>query len=166
MTESYLDLFAQGGTIMVILLFISIGSLAIILERIVVILKRKTKLKNLFDKFDSSPEEFYSSVEDNFKKRTHVLLFIVQLAPLLGILGTVLGLSESFLSIGSLGGSEKFQLLAIGVGKALSTTIAGLIISAYTMTGHYIIKYLISKNMLLVKDMIENNSTKPDENEN
>ena len=36
------------------------------------------------------------------KKRMHALIFIVQLAPLLGILGTVLGLAEAFLSIGDL----------------------------------------------------------------
>ena len=69
------------------------------------------------------------------KKRLHALIFIVQLAPLLGILGTVLGLAEAFLSIGDLGGTEKFQMLSRGIGMALSTTIAGLVIAAYTMSG-------------------------------
>jgi biopolymer transport protein ExbB len=89
------------------------------------------------------------------KKRMHVLIFIVQLAPLLGILGTVLGLAEAFLSIGNLGGTEKFQLLSQGIGKALSTTIAGLIIAAYTMSGHYFIKYRTSKSIAALSEHIE-----------
>ena len=75
------------------------------------------------------------------------LIFIIQLAPLLGILGTVLGLAEAFLSIGNLGGAEKFQFLSSGIGKALSTTIAGLVIAAYTMCGHYLIRYRTSKSL-------------------
>lgn len=90
------------------------------------------------------------------KKRMHALIFIVQLAPLLGILGTVLGLAEAFLSIGDLGGTEKFQLLSRGIGKALSTTIAGLVIAAYTMSGHYFIKYRISKSISGLSKHIEN----------
>ena len=89
------------------------------------------------------------------KKRTHALIFIVQLAPLLGILGTVLGLAEAFLSIGDLGGTEKFQMLSRGIGMALSTTIAGLVIAAYTMSGHYFIKYRSRKSLSALSKHIE-----------
>jgi biopolymer transport protein ExbB len=85
----------------------------------------------------------------------HALIFIVQLAPLLGILGTVLGLAEAFLSIGDLGGTEKFQMLSQGIGKALSTTIAGLVIAAYTMSGHYFIKYRTGKSITALSKHIE-----------
>jgi len=81
------------------------------------------------------------------KKLTHALVFIVQLAPLLGILGTVLGLAQAFLSIGDLSGTEKFQMLSRGIGMALSTTIAGLVIAAYTMIGHFFIKYRTRKSL-------------------
>ena len=89
------------------------------------------------------------------KKRLHALIFIVQLAPLLGILGTVLGLAEAFLSIGDLGGTEKFQMLSHGIGMALSTTIAGLVIAAYTMSGHYFIKYRSRKSLSVLSKYIE-----------
>lgn len=96
-------------------------------------------------------------VEENAaqKKRTHALIFIIQLAPLLGILGTVLGLAEAFLSIGDLGGTEKFQMLSRGIGMALSTTIAGLVIAAYTMLGHYFIKYRTRKSISDLSKHIE-----------
>jgi len=89
------------------------------------------------------------------KKRLHALIFIVQLAPLLGILGTVLGLAEAFLSIGNLGGTEKFQMLSLGIGMALSTTIAGLVIAAYTMLGHFFIKYRTRKSISALSEHIE-----------
>ena len=101
-------------------------------------------------------DDVLSEEDTSQKKRMHALIFIVQLAPLLGILGTVLGLAEAFLSIGDLGGTEKFQLLSRGIGKALSTTIAGLVIAAYTMSGHYFIKYRISKSISGLSKHIEN----------
>ena len=101
------------------------------------------------------------------KKHLHALIFIVQLAPLLGILGTVLGLAEAFLSIGNLGSAEKFQILSQGIGKALSTTIAGLVIAAYTMSGHYFIKYRIRKSISgLLKHIEDYIQTISGENEN
>lgn len=100
-------------------------------------------------------EDALAEEEATQKKRTHALIFIVQLAPLLGILGTVLGLAEAFLSIGDLGGTEKFQMLSRGIGMALSTTIAGLLIAAYTMFGHYFIKYRTRKSILALSSHIE-----------
>jgi len=149
MGQNYLDLFLQGGYIIVILLALSVISLAIIIERIIYITRLKSKLKSIFTS-GVKPEVSHEAVEDNLKRRTHVLIFTIQIAPLLGILGTVLGLSDAFISMGQLGGAEKFKFLALGVGKALSTTIAGLIIAAYTMGGHYLIKYLSAKVMTMV----------------
>ena len=130
--------------------------------------KQIIKLKPDSSSNPSSHKEVIENVingeQASQKRRMHVLIFIVQLAPLLGILGTVLGLTESFLSIGNLGGTEKFQLLSQGIGKALSTTIAGLVIAAYTMSGHYFIKYRSGKSIsaLLkhIEDYIETISSK------
>jgi biopolymer transport protein ExbB len=196
MEQSYLDMFLQGGIIIYILFFLSIISLAIIIERLVVIYKRNaayddffSKLKSVFKSGDvnarhkilnaklfsigknmtklepdsvlnpSHNDQIINDIlngEESFqKRRMHVLIFIVQLAPLLGILGTVLGLAESFLSIGNLGGTEKFQLLSQGIGKALSTTIAGLVIAAYTMSGHYFVKYRSGKSIVALSKHIK-----------
>ena len=100
-------------------------------------------------------EDALSEEDAAQKKRLHALIFIVQLAPLLGILGTVLGLAQAFLSIGDLGGTEKFQMLSRGIGMALSTTIAGLVIAAYTMSGHYFIKYRTRKSLSALSKHIE-----------
>jgi biopolymer transport protein ExbB len=110
----------------------------------------KSKLKSIFES-KVKLEISYEGLEENLKRRTHVLIFTIQIAPLLGILGTVIGLSDAFLSMTQLGGAEKFKFLAMGVGKALSTTIAGLIIAAYTMSGHYLIKFLSTQLLKMVE---------------
>jgi biopolymer transport protein ExbB/TolQ len=150
MEQNYLDLFIQGGITIVILLAISVISLAIIIERIIYITRLKTKLKSIIDS-SVRTEISLEALEVNLKRRTHVLIFVVQIAPLLGILGTVIGLSDAFLSMTQLGGAEKFKFLAMGVGKALSTTIAGLIIAAYTIGGQYLIKFLSSNVIEMVE---------------
>ena len=129
--------------------------------------KLVSKLKPDFSDNKQIVEDLLQKENSLQKKRMHALIFIVQLAPLLGILGTVLGLAEAFLSIGNLGGTEKFQLLSQGIGKALSTTIAGLVIAAYTMTGHYFIKYRSSKSISGLSNHIEDYiETISSENEN
>jgi len=100
-------------------------------------------------------DQILSRISDLQEERLHVLPFIIQLAPLLGILGTVIGLTDAFLSLGEMSGGEKFQFLAQGIGKALGTTIAGLIIAVFTMAGHYILKYRNSKTYALIKMHLE-----------
>ena len=79
----------------------------------------------------------------------------MQLAPLLGILGTVLGLTDAFLSLGNITGQAKIQFLAHGIGKALSTTIIGLAVSMISMFGNYVMKYKISKIISIAEEKIE-----------
>ncbi len=61
-----------------------------------------------------------------------VLDTIITAAPLLGILGTVLGIIESFDMIGSVG-IEHPQAVTGGIAQALITTAAGLIIAIVTV---------------------------------
>ncbi|MFA5940761.1 MAG: MotA/TolQ/ExbB proton channel family protein [Sinimarinibacterium sp.] len=58
-----------------------------------------------------------------------VLEVIAQLAPLLGLFGTVLGMIDSFRSLQQAGGDVQPALLASGIWQALLTTAAGLAIA-------------------------------------
>lgn len=62
------------------------------------------------------------------EKNINFLGTIGSVAPLLGLLGTVLGIIEAFLSVNS-GGVTDPALLAEGVSKALITTAAGMIVA-------------------------------------
>lgn len=68
--------------------------------------------------------------------RSYLRLFstISNVTPLLGLLGTVLGMIEAFNSIAQTGAMGRPELLAGGIGQALLTTAAGLFVAipAYT----------------------------------
>ena len=119
-------------------------------------------LHSIIDKISESVAQVQQTIEHTLSRiteiqeeRLHILPFIIQLAPLLGILGTVIGLTDAFLSLGEMSGGEKFQFLAQGIGKALATTIAGLVIAVFTMAGHYLIKYRNAKTYALIKKQLE-----------
>jgi len=100
-------------------------------------------------------ETAVNRISEILEQRLHVLQFIIQLSPLLGILGTVIGLTDSFLALGNLGGGEKFYFLAQGIGKALSTTIVGLGVAIFTMFGHYLVRYRSVKIISILNQQLE-----------
>ena len=64
--------------------------------------------------------------------RRHLRLFngISQVAPLLGLLGTVMGMIASFNGIaGAAGGDGQRELMAAGIAQALITTAAGMVVA-------------------------------------
>lgn len=63
------------------------------------------------------------------QKRLSVLSAIGSTAPLMGLLGTVLGMIEVFSDVSSLGNNVNAALLAGGIWKALITTAAGMSIA-------------------------------------
>ncbi|WP_295899040.1 MotA/TolQ/ExbB proton channel family protein [uncultured Vibrio sp.] len=63
-----------------------------------------------------------------------ILSIIGVIAPLVGLLGTVLGLIEMFKALGTSQGSIDPSLLAEGLGLAMSTTAAGLLIALPAIT--------------------------------
>ncbi|WMC11289.1 MotA/TolQ/ExbB proton channel family protein [Oceanimonas pelagia] len=73
------------------------------------------------------------------RRRLHaglrVLTLVGVISPLLGLLGTVLGLIDMFGSIGESGGPVTPALLADGLGLAMSTTAAGLLIALPAIAG-------------------------------
>ncbi|MGO1246020.1 MAG: MotA/TolQ/ExbB proton channel family protein [Oceanisphaera sp.] len=64
-----------------------------------------------------------------------VLTLVGVISPLLGLLGTVLGLISMFASIGESGNPVTPALLADGLGLAMSTTAAGLMIALPAIAG-------------------------------
>lgn len=75
---------------------------------------------------------------------------IITVSPLLGLLGTITGLMESFNVLGSLQGVSDPSLLSMGIAEALITTAAGLIVAVPTVVLHYFISTRVDR---LVADM-------------
>lgn len=64
------------------------------------------------------------------------LSLIAQVAPLLGLLGTVTGMIEAFQAIETLGGKVNASVLAGGIWEALLTTALGLAVAIPTTVAH------------------------------
>ena len=75
-------------------------------------------------------------------KYLQALATIGNIAPLLGLLGTVIGMIKAFMVIQQMGGKVNASVLAGGIWEAMLTTALGLSVALPTMVAH---SYLISR---------------------
>ena len=78
---------------------------------------------------------------DKLNSKMSLLSIIITAAPVLGLLGTVLGLMDVFSVIATQGAGQA-ELLSSGISKALVTTVAGLSVSIPLM---FVNQYLLTK---------------------
>jgi biopolymer transport protein ExbB len=90
---------------------------------------------------EPTPEEFRLALESEaqaeiplLKRFQNIFETIIGLAPLLGLLGTVLGLIASFasLNIGDVGGTKTTNVTG-GISEALVSTASGLVVAIFTL---------------------------------
>lgn len=86
------------------------------------------------------------------EKRLNYLGLVANVSTLLGLLGTIQGLIESFSAVASADPSEKAKLLATGISKAMNTTALGLVSAISIMVVH---TFLTSKSEKIVSEMDE-----------
>jgi biopolymer transport protein ExbB len=86
-------------------------------------------------------------------KRLSYLTLIANLSTLMGLLGTIQGLIQSFSAVATADPSQKAQLLANGISTAMNTTALGLVSAISIMVVHSI---LISKTDKIVSEVEEN----------
>lgn len=65
-----------------------------------------------------------------------VLSLVATVAPLLGLLGTVLGMIQGFMALALEGGQVQMRIVADGISVALLTTFTGLVIAVPTLVAH------------------------------
>lgn len=91
--------------------------------------------KNGREVMKDSIEESAGQVIHSMERYTGVLGTIAAVAPLLGLLGTVLGMIKVFVAI-ELQGTGNAGALAGGISEALITTAAGLVVAIPAMISH------------------------------
>ena len=75
-------------------------------------------------------------------KYLQALATIGNIAPILGLLGTVIGMIKAFMVIQEMGGKVNAAVLAGGIWEAMMTTALGLSVALPTMVAH---SYLLSR---------------------
>lgn len=73
-------------------------------------------------------------------KRIGFLSMLANVATLLGLLGTIVGLIKSFSSISNATAAEKAKILAEGVGEAMNATAYGLIVAVPALVAFAILQ--------------------------
>jgi biopolymer transport protein ExbB/TolQ len=90
-------------------------------------------------------EEVSLEVVPMVQKRTPALAALANIATLLGLLGTVLGLIDAFKALEQADPSQQQAMLAAGISLAMNTTAFGLIVAIPTLTAHLILSGMTKK---------------------
>ena len=120
-------------------------------------------MKNGLKRANQSKEQIQDALEASIletvpkiEKRLSFLALAANLSTLLGLLGTIQGLIQSFAAVAQAEASQKAQLLAEGIAVAMNTTALGLISAISLMVVHSI---LMARGEKMIQE-IEENSVK------
>jgi biopolymer transport protein ExbB len=86
----------------------------------------------------------------DLEKRTDFLASIAAIAPMLGFLGTVVGMIRAFLQIQTMQGQVNPSVLAGGIWEALVTTAAGLAVGILALFAY---NFLLNRILRVVNDL-------------
>ncbi len=115
------EIIELGGMSMWAIIAVSIFGLAIVIAKLIQFLVRDYWFKKTPTKRD------VLDAQSGLKG----LEVVSVVAPLLGLLGTVIGMIQAFRDLESAGGSPEISLLAGGIWQALSTTAAGMVVAIF-----------------------------------
>lgn len=108
----------------------------------------------------ASPKQFHLALASamqaelpNLRRFNTIFTTIVSLSPLLGLLGTVLGLITTFaaLNIGDVGGSNTAGVTG-GISEALVSTAAGLVVAISTLMFANLFRGLYKRQVALIQE--------------
>ena len=94
-----------------------------------------------------SIEETLVDVTPLLKKRVQILWSLANIAVLIGLLGTVLGLITAFSAVGAAKPEDKMRMLSEGISHALNNTAMGLGIAVTCIIGHAILSAFSKKQV-------------------
>ncbi len=125
----YID---KGGIIVYILIALNIIGFTIIIWKFLTLPRKNAMIRKIKSRTDTQDAtQIYAQIEYEVKKLETGLTYIKNIAtvaPLLGLLGTVIGVYKSFEAITSKGLGDP-TIFSNGIAIALITTIAGLIVA-------------------------------------
>ena len=85
-------------------------------------------------------EEGLLEVVPRLEKRTHYLATLANIATLLGLLGTIIGLTEAFSTVFAADPGDKANLLSASISIAMNTTAFGLMVAIPLLLIHAVMQ--------------------------
>jgi len=89
------------------------------------------------------------------QQRAYPLAVVATVAPIVGLLGTVVGMIEAFHVIAFNGGMGDASLLAGGISKALVNTAAGLSVALPALALHHFFRHRLTVGALALEEQLE-----------
>ena len=89
------------------------------------------------------------------QQRAYPLAVVATVAPIVGLLGTVVGMIEAFHVIAFAGGMGDASLLAGGISKALVNTAAGLSVALPALALHHFFRHRLTIGGLALEEQLE-----------
>jgi len=112
------------------------------------------------EEFGKSPDDIQQAMElaamneiPKIEKRTNYLSLLANIATLLGLLGTIFGLIDSFKAVTAAEASQKAALLAQGIAVAMNTTAFGLVVAIPTLV---VYSMLNERSTAIINEINEN----------
>lgn len=102
------------------------------------------------DDIEKAMEESLVEVIPRLEKRTHYLSSLANIAMLMGLFGTVIGLINAFAAVAQANPAEKASLLAASISVAMNNTALGLITAITLLLAHL---YLETKTTEIVDSL-------------
>jgi len=99
---------------------------------------------------ESAMEEGMMEVMPDLEERTHYLATFANIATLLGLLGTIIGLIQAFTAVAAADPAEKADLLSSSISVAMNTTAFGLMAAIPMILIH---SFLVTKTSRLVDNI-------------
>lgn len=175
MKHSLIEYIHLGGYVMYILVFLNIIGLSILLWKFVQIQVENKKaqkvITNIFNEVQKEHSTSFKNLEDEiYNKASKYLLscengmttikIIATIAPILGLLGTVIGVLSSFETIAAAGFSSGADSFASGISLALITTVGGLIVALPHYIGYNYLSGSFTKLETKYESLIVNRITR------
>jgi biopolymer transport protein ExbB/TolQ len=102
------------------------------------------------DDVEMAMEEGMMEVMPRLEKRTHYLATLANIATLLGLLGTIIGLIQAFTAVANANPADKADMLSASISVAMNTTAFGLIVGIPLLLTHALLQ---SKTSQLVDSL-------------
>ncbi len=99
---------------------------------------------------EAAMEEGIMEVMPDLEQRTHYLATFANIATLLGLLGTIIGLIQAFTAVAAADPAEKADLLSASISVAMNTTAFGLMCAIPMILIH---SYLAAKTSRMVDNL-------------
>ncbi len=101
---------------------------------------KRTAVARRRDDVEKAMEESLMEVMPRLEKRTHYLATFANMATLLGLLGTIIGLINAFTAVSGANPAEKADLLSASISVAMNTTAFGLMVAIPLLLVHTLLQ--------------------------